>query len=233
MGFCTPLYCAANSGWLSHTVALVKAGAKVYTGSRCSPLCWTKGGSASSHPVARYLRVEIGDVGLTKIEQYHASVSQTPYKKTLPRDEKPLFRTQVHHHLNRHGHCSVCSELSVEELMSPAGYRHLLFEDLRKNAVRCNLCRVILSLLTEDQERNFAGLSHVIIRASTKSQLDGSEDISVAPICMLEVKLSAGCTCNSSVWNPEPSPDFSNCRRNHTMIAQSATAIFTNQGMST
>lgn len=233
--FCTPLHCAANSGWLSHAHTLVQAGANVYTGPRCSPLCWTKSGSGSSHLVAIYLRVELGDAGLTRIEQDHASQLQSPCNNRFPRGEKPLFKTQAHHRLNRHGHCSVCSEMSLEELVTPTGYKHLSFQDLRRGATRCKLCSVILSLLTEGPEQSFNERSQVIIRASTNSYLYEMKDRSAAPVCSLEIKLSAGCTCSYSYAprDPEPSPDFSNCRGNCRVLRESATAMFTDQGMPT
>jgi len=74
--FPTPLHCAVNSGWLSHAKALVGAGASVYTGPDCSPLCWAKGGSGSSDPVALYLREKLGERGLAMIEDDHARLEQ-------------------------------------------------------------------------------------------------------------------------------------------------------------
>jgi hypothetical protein len=69
--FCTPLHCAANSGWASHAIALIDTGAEVYTGPKCSPLCWVKGGSGSSHPVARLLRDKLGPEGMKLIDEDH------------------------------------------------------------------------------------------------------------------------------------------------------------------
>jgi hypothetical protein len=46
------------------------------TGPRCSPLCWTDGGSGGDQPVAVYLREILGEGGLATIEDDHARVSQ-------------------------------------------------------------------------------------------------------------------------------------------------------------
>lgn len=70
--FPTPLHCAANSGWLSHARALVGAGALVYTGPHCSPLCWADGGSGGNQPVAVFLREILSEGGLAMIEDDHA-----------------------------------------------------------------------------------------------------------------------------------------------------------------
>ena len=70
-GFCTPLHCPAISGWTRHAIALIEAGAEVYTGPQCSPLCWAKDGSGSNHPVVRLLREKLGPEGMKLIEEDH------------------------------------------------------------------------------------------------------------------------------------------------------------------
>ena len=75
-GFATPLHCAANSGWTLVVKALVEAGARVYTGPECSPLCWAQDGSGSSHPSAVFLRERLGPIGMKKIEEDHRRISE-------------------------------------------------------------------------------------------------------------------------------------------------------------
>jgi ankyrin repeat protein len=153
-GFCTPLHCAANSGWLSHAVALVQAGANVYTGPESSPLCWAKDGSDSMHPVAIYLRIELGDQGLTNVEQDHARKNGTAYKRIFPREEAPLFKKQTNTTISTHGLCSVCSEMTLESLVSKPGFKHLsLFGDVERSARRCKFCLFILSALSRNHSR--------------------------------------------------------------------------------
>ena len=82
--FPTPLHCAANSGWLSHARALVGAGALVYTGPHCSPICWADGGSGGNQPVAVFLREILGEGGLAMIEDDHAELRRKNVKlKTM------------------------------------------------------------------------------------------------------------------------------------------------------
>lgn len=75
-GFATPLHCAANSGWTQVVRALVEAGAKVYTGPECSPLCWAMDGPGSDHPSAVFLRERLGPSGMAKIEEDHRRISE-------------------------------------------------------------------------------------------------------------------------------------------------------------
>lgn len=82
-GFCTPLHCAADSGWYSHANALIRAGAPVYTGPKCSPLCWAAGGSGGNYPVAILLREELGEHGLSMIEADHEREAQEARQQQL------------------------------------------------------------------------------------------------------------------------------------------------------
>ena len=220
LGFCTPLHCAANSGWLSHAIALVNVGARVYTGPECSPLCWVKDGSSGSHPLARYLRVELGDRGLTMIEQDHARLSGEPPRKVLPRNEEPLFRTQTDLTIGPSGLCSICSEMSLESIIRPPGFKHLSsFDAVKRNASSCKFCRIIVSSLDNSQSRSLGSQSQVLISASHKPGRS---------IDTLEIKLSSGCRCNPQV--PYASPDFSQCHGTCNMAQTGKVIIFTKEG---
>ncbi len=218
-GFCTPLHCAANSGWLSHVLALIKAGAKVYTGPQCSPLCWVQGGSGGTHPVARYLRVELSDWGLTMIEQDHARDSGRPYERSFLRDEEPLFKTQKGLEINENGLCSVCEEMTVESFVTRLGFQHLsFFNDIRESARRCKFCKVIIDTLAELKQRSTEIQGQVWIGTTYRGQ----------PIDSLNIKLSGGCRCDSSI--SYPSPDFSKCRGDCNVLHTGQIVIFTGKG---
>jgi Heterokaryon incompatibility protein (HET) len=97
--FPTPLHCAASSGWLNHAKALVEADAPVYTGPTCSPLCWAKGGSGGSGPVAIYLREKLGERGLAMIKADHErdreAASQSESVEPANRGRRPLPQLPV------------------------------------------------------------------------------------------------------------------------------------------
>jgi hypothetical protein len=92
--FPTPLHCAASSGWLSHAQALVEAGAPVYTGPTCSPLCWAKGGSGGSEPVAIYLREKLGECGLAMIKADHERDRGAASQPVVPRPRGLLLEEE-------------------------------------------------------------------------------------------------------------------------------------------
>lgn len=227
LGFCTPLHCAANSGWLSHALALVRAGARVYTGPECSPLCWVKGGSGGDNLVARYLRGELGDPGLTLIEQDHARVSGTLYKRVLPRHEEPMFfRTEPHcksqtsSTVNADGLCTVCSGMTLQSFLVAPGFMHLTFEELRRSAASCSFCRIIVSALAEGQPRWSGIEGQILISAPHEPDV---------PLDTLQIDRSAGCRCDLDI--PFDSSDTSVCPTASDIILQTArVTIFTKQG---
>ena len=67
----TALHCAANSGWLSHARALVEAGAQVYTGPGCSPICWAKHPIGGDQAVTLFLKDMLGERGLAMVKEDH------------------------------------------------------------------------------------------------------------------------------------------------------------------
>lgn len=218
--FCTPLHCAADSGWLSHALALVKAGARVYTGPECSPLCWAKGGSAGSHPVARYLRVELGDRGLTMIEQDHVRQTGKLYEKVFPRDEGPIFKTQSHLQVGSNGLCSVCSEMTLESFLTPSGFKHLSsFDDLRRSALCCKFCHIIVSTLAKGGSQSSKMEGQVLISASRETD---------TPLNTLQIKRSGGCGCDPKL--PFLSPYYDDCRGTCNILQTAEVVIFTKQG---
>lgn len=104
--FPTPLHCAASSGWLSHAQTLVEAGALVYTGPDCSPICWAKGGSGGKEPVTLFLRERLGDQGWAMITADHErlnafsplGISTEPTSselRTRPSPYVPLSRAEA------------------------------------------------------------------------------------------------------------------------------------------
>jgi ankyrin repeat protein len=70
----TPLHCAASSGWTKVAKALLVAGADVYTGPTCSPICWAIDGSGGKHPTTVLLRERLGSDGWQKIADDHERV---------------------------------------------------------------------------------------------------------------------------------------------------------------
>ncbi|KAF2824306.1 HET-domain-containing protein [Ophiobolus disseminans] len=229
LGFCTPLHCAADSGWLGHALALVRAGAKVYTGPKCSPLCWVKGGSGGNELVARYLRVELGDCGLTMIEQDHARAHRTSHEKCFARDEPPMFfrterhfKTQSSSLISANGLCSVCSDITLESLSTRTGYMHLSFSSLKLSATRCAFCRIIISALAEGRPQWSGTEGQVLISApSEEGKL----------VHTLQINRCGDCHCDLD--KPYTSPDTSACHTASKNVLQTArVTIFTKQDIS-
>ncbi|KAK4167805.1 heterokaryon incompatibility protein-domain-containing protein [Cladorrhinum sp. PSN259] len=222
--FPTPLHCAANSGWLSHARALVDAGAPVYTGPDCSPLCWAEGGPNGDLPVPLFLREKLGDLGCAMIEadheRPHGTLSslanleeQSTVKPVLSRPKKQ------NNGPGRHGLCYMCSKISFKDLCRTQGYLHYpSFEMVRRSAGRCKFCKIITEVLSENQKINEYNTSQVIVRISNGNPgHTSSNQCSDPPILrVLEFKLSPGCTCPTSNYDLLPGSrgalDFAKCR---------------------
>jgi len=221
--FPTPLHCAANSGWLSHARSLVNAGAPVYTGPDCSPLCWAKGGCGGDLPVARFLREQLGELGLAMIEADHersrgAGAGSTPdlrgqlvAKRVLPRPEEQT------NELSQHGLCQMCAKINFKDLCRPLGYfHHSSFELVRRSASRCKFCKIVTEALSEDRKINEHKSSQVTIRMSNGNKGHRGTCTDPPVLRVLEFKLSAGCTCLTSDFNRGPysrgALDFAKCR---------------------
>ena len=70
-GVYTPMHCAANSDWLQVVKLLVVAGAPVYTGPACSPVCWASSTFPSQDRVSSFWKEKLGPQGAQRIAEHH------------------------------------------------------------------------------------------------------------------------------------------------------------------
>lgn len=217
----TPLHCAAYSGWSIHAFALVRVGARLHTGPSCSPLCCISGDRSSVLPIARYLREEMGDQGLTLIEQDHARLWEKPYEELFPRNEKPLL-TRPTLDINAYGLCSVCSKLSLDSLLSSNGFQQFtITSDLRDTAPSCRSCGILASILDKTILLNTRPDLHLVIHAFPNGEHMSAyggprskplqTNKQTKALSYLGVHWSEDCYCDENT--PFPSPDFSRCRK--------------------
>ncbi|KAK3386525.1 heterokaryon incompatibility protein-domain-containing protein [Podospora didyma] len=190
--FPTPLHCAANSGWFSHAQALVEAGAHVYTGPICSPLCWVEGGASGNSRVAEYLRELLGQEGLSMIESDHLRAGHTLVPSVHP--PQPTQRTQQHLPAVSPG-----TGPSASRLVLPVrgGYLHHLSMGLVRqwSAAGCSFCRIIWYVLGSYASVAEHKSSQVIIRLSNGNK--GHKGICTEPpiLRILELGLCSACKC--------------------------------------
>ena len=226
--FPTPLHCAASSGWLSHVRALFEAGALVYTGPECSPLCWAKDGCGGNLPATQFLREQLGEVGLAMIEADHersrgagatssiatsdelqSRYQQLTAKRVLPRPEEETDQ------LNKYGLCQRCAKMTFKDLISSRGYyHHRSFELVRRSAARCKLCKIVSDTLSENREIDDYKTNQVIIRMSNGNKGHGGICTDPPALRVLEFRLSAGCTCITADYTAytRGALDFAKCR---------------------
>ena len=227
--FPTPLHCAASSGWLSHAQALVEAGAPVYTGPNCSPLCWAKGGSGGSEPVAVYLREKLGGRGLAMIKADHErdfeaanqTRNATPSVSTSIVDwnfdeyrtvrsrlptEKPRFS------VNAQDLCRTCAGISLKDLCRSRGYFHLSSAALlRQSANYCKFCVIIKEILRKNCRLDQNDNSQIIIRISNGNKRHHGFCCDPPVLRALEFRLVTKCTCPATSYTPRSARDFSKC----------------------
>lgn len=212
--FPTPLHCAASSGWLSHVRALVEAGAPVYTGPDCSPLCWAKDGCGGNLRATQFLREQLGGVGLTMIEAVHerrrGACAALTAKRALSRPGEETDQ------INQYGLCQRCANITFEDLISSRGYHHQYFKLVRRSAAYCKLCKIISDALSKDREIDEYKTNQVIIRMSNGNKAHGGMCTDPPVLQVLEFRLSAGCTCipadNNLGGYACDALDFSKCR---------------------
>ena len=84
----TAMHCAANSGWLKVVKLLVEAGAPVYTGPECSPLCWADSLGLEDPGVRAYLQEKLGPDGMQKIMDDHERDAREAKQKLASRESK-------------------------------------------------------------------------------------------------------------------------------------------------
>jgi hypothetical protein len=259
-GFCTPMHCAANSGWTSHAIALIDAGAEVYTGPECSPLCWAKDGSGSNHPVARLLREKLGPEGMKLIEDHQRQRSYFSQGESVPRPQPLATQPAVQPNLSRYGNarsrtttlgqqrlqrddtersqavrpvnsdrlCPTCANMSLDNLVRNPGYIHLPLKLVRESTIFCSFCKVIFDVLGEGRKIVEGDVNQVIVQAVTNEL--GIYQLGQT-LCMLELKLSAGCFCDKSYGAIDRSLDFKNCRGEFETLKRAQVGIFTFEGI--
>lgn len=250
LGFCTPLHCVANSGWLNHAKALVEAGAPVYTGPTCSPLCWVEGGSGGNSDAALYLRQMLGDRGLAMIEDDHArmesginqhepsSESQLRELRALTLDTPSTYRGVLPRpksqdmNINPDGLCQTCAGMSFKELVSPRGYIHLPFLDMvHQSAKQCRFCKIVFTVLSKHRSLDPRARSQIIVRISNGDKTHRGMCTDPPILRNLEFILSPGCSC--SAYNRSMgilSQDYSDCRGGCDRIATVLVTVFTQKG---
>jgi hypothetical protein len=230
--FCTPLHCAASSGWVDHADALLYFGAPLYTEEECAPVCWTTHSGTDYRLVLEYFQKRLGPDSWRRIQRHGRCDGRSggplldynkPSEKFMDWYLKDLILNTSRGCLPGSGgvvimekvspgrHCALCKAITVEKMCSPSGYLHavslLVLMELSKNCPNCKFFFQLFEsrwlITTEDD------ISQVIIRA-------GNEAASSSKICALKLQLSSGCYCNDS-----RSLDLENCTgRCHMMLME-------------
>jgi hypothetical protein len=230
-GFCTPLHCAVNSGWIDHIDALLFFGASLRAGDECSPVYWVSGSSGDylrreDHERTRdYLQKWLGpdawnrirnDGGLTNDrlpeyswpsqrfrDWYFMDFFPNTSRGCLPgaRAAVSLAETSTA--------CSLCKAISIGSLSSPPGYLHAKsLHDLERSSSSRSICspfftllKIRLPLMTESD------ISQVVLR----SGIDVGTTGPMGTTSVLKLQLSSGCFCNAREVIEKRSLDFSSC----------------------
>ena len=205
--FPTALHCAASSGWLSHARALVEAGAPVYTGPGCSPLCWV---ADKKLAVASFLRELLGDHGLAMIEQDHTESNRSGH----PSNSRPLPRPEARAEIDLNGLCHTCSQMPLIKMLGPVGYIHLRLLDLvRQSANQCKFCKIIREVLGQERHLDQNEHNQVIVRASNGKKRHRGVCMEPPVLRSFDFRFSAGCTCKRQPYEDTGGVlDFSKCR---------------------
>jgi hypothetical protein len=215
--FCTPLHCAANSGWVDHVDALLYFGAPLFTYNECAPVCWATHPGTDCRMALEYLQKRLGPDSWRRIQKHgHCDGGKLPdytkpsqkfidwYMKDLtPNTSRPCLPGSsgavMIESISSALLCSLCKAISIEELSSPSGYIHAeSLHTLKELSKDCRSCRFLFhSLKTRRSTTARKDISQVILRTA----------LSCNKISTLKLQLSGGCYCNES-----RSLDFESCK---------------------
>jgi hypothetical protein len=212
--FCTPLHCAASSGWVDHVDALLYFRAPIYTENECAPVCWATHPGTNCRLVLEYLRKRLGPDSWRRIRNHghcngrwagplpeYTKPSQKfidwYYKDLIPNTSRACLpgsgSAVIMEKFSPTLHCLLCRAITLEKLCSPSGYLHAgSLYILRQSSSTCPNCKFFFQFfesrwtITGDDD-----ICQVVLRAQSGSR--SSQGISA-----LKLQLSSGCHCTES-----------------------------------
>ena len=253
-GFCTPLHCAVNSGWIDHVDALLSFGASLHS-AEFSPVRWAAQSTKTlkhtgdrryvtdDRTCLEYLRKKLGPDAWNRIRNYGYHDGGTLPTFSWPSQPfESWYFTDLLRNTSRTclpgawgavsleeppTTCQLCRAISIEKLSSLSGYLHAKsLHDLEHLSLKCPSCMFLLSFFESRLPITMEGdITQVILRLS-------KEHTSAGAIKMLRLQLSSGCFCDSRGNVSLRSLDFSTCvgRCRPILMEDLAFDVFTNEG---